>query len=471
MIFNSEIFLIFFALFIPLYFFRKDANYQNMISLLASYLFYGWWDWRFLFLISGCILVSYYATQFMTRHKQYSKLFLSIGVSVNLAALAFFKYYNFFAESLIDMLSSVGIQVSSVSLNIVLPVGISFFVFQAISYLIDIYRGKLENRYSLLTFATYISLFPQLVAGPIVRAKTLLPQLALARSFNFKYFILGIEAFIVGMAMKVIIADKAGVLVDRIFLLPELHSSLNLSLGAVLFAFQIYADFAGYSLMAIGIALIMGLKFRKNFNRPYFSTSFSEFWGRWHISLSSWLRDYLYIALGGNRQGNWRTYRNLSLTMLLGGLWHGASWNFVIWGVLHWAYLCIERFGGTNKGHSFTALNFFNKNMKRLYIFLLVCAAWVFFRAETFNESLIFLEHMVSNSDYQLASLRNKVPLLISCCLVSGLIFYEMLMEDSKKFGALMRSKTVRLFKFCTLIYLMLLFGSFGSTTFIYFQF
>lgn len=472
-LFNSEIFLLFVLIFMPVYFFMPSCRSQNVWCLIGSFVFYGWWDWRFLFLISTCILLTYSAVRLIKRFPGQRKSLLILGLSVNLGILGFFKYFNFFVESLNESLALLGVSAGTSTLYIILPVGISFYIFQSMSYLIDCYRGRIRRPYSLLTFSTYISLFPQLVAGPIVRAKTLLPQLVRHRRFNASRAILGCEAFLAGFAMKVVVADRAGPLVDRIFEHPEIHNGLNLLLGVVLFAFQIYADFAGYSLMAIGIALFMGLRFRKNFNRPYFAKSFSEFWRRWHISLSSWLRDYLYISLGGNRNGPAKTYRNLTLTMLLGGLWHGASWNFVLWGLLHGSYLSVARALGRDGGTraESTGLRVLTVWYKRFFVFAFVCFAWIFFRSDTLSASLTYISLMLDTNAYDVSGLRNKVPLLIALSICFVFYAYEFLVEDCFRFRLVLRKRIVRFAKSLVVFLAIILLGNFGSNAFIYFQF
>jgi len=344
MVFNSLPFLVFIGIFFPLYFSLR-GRFRLWLCLIASYIFYAWWDWRFLSLILTSTLIDYLIGLRLNRETDTTKRqwLLRLSMVMNLGFLGFFKYFNFFVESFQDILLSLGLEPDLHTLHIILPVGISFYTFQSMSYTIDVYRKEIPVERDFLRFATFIAFFPQLVAGPIVRAKELLPQFAADIKFEWNRFSFGLSQVLWGFFKKVAVADSLAPFVDQCFAAPESFSALHLSLGVFFYAFQIYCDFSGYSDIAIGLARIMGFDFPDNFRTPYFSRNFSEFWTRWHITLSSWLRDYLYIPLGGNRQGTFNTYRNLMLTMLLGGLWHGASWVFVFWGFLHGLYLVGQR--------------------------------------------------------------------------------------------------------------------------------
>ena len=359
--------------------------------LAASYIFYAWWDWRFLTLIWLSTAVDFVAGRALRASASPTRrrLLLVLSLATNLGMLGFFKYADFFVESFVNLMADLGLAVSAQPLGIILPVGISFYTFQTMSYSIDIYRGRLEPTESLLDFALFVGFFPQLVAGPIVRARDFLAQLGTddrtpidtGRSLRL---ILG------GLFKKIVIADVlATELVDGVFANPEGATGLETLLAIYGYALQIYGDFSGYSDIAIGIALLLGFRFSDNFDQPYRAASLQEFWRRWHISLSSWLRDYLYVPLGGNRSGQRRTYINLGIVMLLGGLWHGASWNFVIWGGIHGGMLALER---TRGKASFYEL--FPKPFRVSATFLLVLVAWVFFRTSDLACAITHLQSM-----------------------------------------------------------------------------
>lgn len=347
MLFNSFDFLIFFPIvFIAYWVLNYDLKKQNLLLLVSSYVFYAWWDWRFLSLIIISSFIDYKVGSkiFTSTTKKQRKSWLLVSLVANLGLLSFFKYYNFFAESFADLANIFGWQPNSLTLNIILPVGISFYTFQTLSYTIDIYRKQFQPTKDVLSFFTYIAFFPQLVAGPIERASNLLPQIEKKREFKKEWFNEGAIQILVGLFRKIVIADTLGTYVDAIYSDVGIYNSTTIVLATFFYAFQIYFDFAGYSDIAIGTAKLLGFKFHQNFNLPYFSKSLTEFWRKWHMSLSYWLRDYLYVSLGGNRKGIKITYRNLMLTMLLGGLWHGSSWNFVIWGGIHGIVLSIEKY-------------------------------------------------------------------------------------------------------------------------------
>lgn len=345
MLFNSFIFLFFLIIVVPV-FYLIPQKYKNPFLLAASLFFYGYWDWRFLFLILFSIITDYILGRaiYNGEDAKQKKLYVSISVVKNLLLLGFFKYYNFFVDSFNSMISPFGQNLDFLHLNIILPVGISFFTFQTMTYTIDIYRNKLKPAKSLVNYALYVSFFPQLVAGPIERATDLLPQVEREKGrFHYSNFKEGIALITVGMFKKVLIGDTTARIVDQIFANPSYYSSLELLMSLILFAIQIYADFSGYSSIARGTGRLMGFTLTRNFRQPYFSANITEFWRRWHISLSTWIKDYIYIPLGGNRGGRTRTYINLFIAMLLAGLWHGAAWTYVVFGGLHGTYLCIHR--------------------------------------------------------------------------------------------------------------------------------
>ncbi len=347
MLFNSWAFALFLIAVLLLYG-RLGHRGQNRLLLIASYWFYGSWDGRFLTLIAVSTLVDFGAGQAIAQARRREDRFsmrrwLALSITTNLGILGFFKYWDFFVESAQVMLASVGLQTPLSVLGIILPVGISFYTFQTLSYTIDVYRGDLEPVAEPLDFALYVAFFPQLVAGPIERASRLLPQIRHPRLVTDQHWREGLTLILIGLVRKVVIADTAGAIADDVFARPNGHTSLQLACGLFAYGLQIYGDFAGYSNMARGSARLLGFELMRNFRHPYFAHSPSDFWRRWHISLSTWLRDYVYIPLGGNRRGEGRTHVNLMATMLLGGLWHGASWNFVFWGGLHGIYLAVHR--------------------------------------------------------------------------------------------------------------------------------
>jgi len=361
---------------------RRSA--RRGVLLLASYWFYACWDPRFLSLIVGITVVDWLAGKALARlrHRHLRLYLVAVTVGLNLGLLGFWKYTDFFLRVLAPLYEALGREPLA-PLGLVLPVGISFFTFQGLSYVIDVYRGDEDAEPSLVRFALFIAFFPQLVAGPIVRANQLLPQLDRPGEVDATRFGQAVALMIVGLLKKVVMADYlAANLVDRVFDLPERFSSIEVLVGVYGYALQIYGDFSGYCDIAIGAALLLGIQLPINFDAPYRAASLREFWRRWHITLSQWLRDYLYIAMGGSRGGRWRTYRNLFLTMLLGGLWHGAAYNFVIWGAFHGAGLAAERIA-----RRVTSVRL-PRWLGVLLTFHVVCALWVFFRAETFAGAL-----------------------------------------------------------------------------------
>ena len=391
MLFNSIDFAVFLPLVFTIYWLipKAEIRLQNSLLLVASYIFYGWWDWRFLLLILISSSVDFFVGLAMRKQQEKlkRKLLLGLSISVNLGLLGFFKYFNFFAESFATAFTFFNIPFEASRLDIVLPVGISFYTFQTLSYSIDIYRKKLEPTTDLVAFFAFVSFFPQLVAGPIERAVNLLPQFDKPREFDYNNAVDGLRQILWGLFKKIVIADNCAVLVNTIFGNHTEYSGSTLLLGAVLFAFQIYGDFSGYSDIAIGTARLFGFKLMQNFAFPYFSRDIAEFWRRWHISLSSWFRDYLYIPLGGSKGNRWQKVRNTFIIFLVSGFWHGANWTFVVWGLLHALYFLPLLLANQNRKH-LKAIegNFifpgFREFIGMTSTFFLVVLAWVFFRAE-----------------------------------------------------------------------------------------
>jgi len=389
MLFNSIEFFVFFVIVFGLYWI-SNHRWQNRILLAASYFFYSCWDWRFLSLILLTTAIDYWCGLAIedAASARSRKKYILISVVSNLLVLGVFKYYDFFVSSLIDLFSFWGIPVNIRLIHVILPVGISFYTFQSLSYTVDIYRGTLKAARRFSDFALFVSFFPQLVAGPIERASHLLPQVIGQRKFSSDQFYAGCYLIFWGLFEKIFIAGNMARIVDPIFNKPSFDSGAEVLVAVYAFAFQIFCDFDAYSNIARGAAKCLGFDLMINFRLPYFSTNPQEFWSRWHISLSTWLRDYLYIPLGGNKKGTWMTYRNLFLTMALGGLWHGAAYTFVLWGIYHGTLLVVHRrlvshkkIDSQNK-HAFTWATPF----KMIVVFHLVCLGWLFFRAESLQQ-------------------------------------------------------------------------------------
>lgn len=483
MVFNSVNFLIFAALFFPLYFALRGRA-RLWLSLIASYIFYGAWDWRFLALIIVSTVIDYSLGLHIEGEGDpvRRKRLLQLSLVANLGVLAFFKYFNFFIESATAGLQGLGYDGSLSTLNIILPVGISFYTFQSMSYSIDVYRRQIAVEHNFLRFATFIAFFPQLVAGPIVRASDFLPQFEKDREFEWTRFQVGLGQVLWGFFKKVAIADSIAPFVDQCFAAPSSFGALHLTIGVIFYSFQIYCDFSGYSDIAIGLARIMGFDFPKNFNKPYFSQNFSDFWQRWHISLSGWLRDYLYIPLGGSRGSKWFTWRNLMITMLLGGLWHGAAWVFVLWGFLHGSYQVVgrvlspywQRFWAATRAPAWAQVPF-----NLVIVYFLTCFAWVYFRAGAPNipySEQIPTAHAViggifSTVGWSAAAVINKFIVVKGFLLIGMLLCVEVIDEYQPMWQLVDRQPVFRVASFAGLLWLIALFGVFSASAFIYFQF
>ena len=475
MLFNSIPFLVFLPLFLVAYFATRGTA-RIVVCLAASYLFYGWWDWRFLGLIALSTGIDYtVGIKIVEAEAQaVKKRWLMLSLVSNLGLLAVFKYFNFFLDSVYRATAVFGFSESPMFLQVILPVGISFYTFQTLSYSIDLYRGTIEVERNLLRFATYVAFFPQLVAGPIVRASLLLPQLKRDHPFLWSGFLLGLGQVLLGYVKKVAIADSLAPFVDRVFDAPEAFTPISVAIGVFFYAFQIYCDFSGYSDIAIGLARMLGFDFGVNFDTPYFSKSFSEFWTRWHISLSSWLRDYLYIPLGGNRGGTLKTYRNLSLTMLLGGLWHGASWNFVVWGALHGLYLVVQRLLGPSYGRLVDRLRvprLVSDGLMMLVVFLLTCFAWIFFRSPDFSTSAEVIAQIASLNSLRPADIQLKVTVLKGFLLIGMLVAVEVWSKRVVLPSVVLDRPVFRTLAYAAALWIIFLFGAFDGGRFIYFQF
>jgi alginate O-acetyltransferase complex protein AlgI len=404
MLFNSLVFFLFLGIVLAVYP-RLPRRGQNVFLLVASYVFYGYWDWRFNFLLLGSTLLDFFVGRQLagTEDSRRRRLLLGISLIGNLGILGFFKYFNFFIDSFAALLASTGLEPNLPTLKIILPVGISFYTFQTLSYTIDIYRRRLQPVDSLVDFALFVSFFPQLVAGPIERASNLLPQIVKPRSVNRRLVITGLNLMLIGYFKKVAIADTLAPMVENAFADPAGQSSGALLSGLYAFALQIYGDFSGYTDIARGVSRLLGFELMENFAAPYLSRNITEFWHRWHISLSSWLKDYLYISLGGNRGGALRTYRNLMLTMVLGGLWHGAGWTFVVWGSLHGAYLMLHKMLLRERRLNLAwprSIGGWLGDLARIALtFHMVCLTWIFFRARNLADAVAYLRGIFALSD------------------------------------------------------------------------
>jgi len=402
MLFNSLEFIIFLPIVFLLYWFvfENDFRIQNLLLLISSYIFYGWWDWRFLSLIFLSTLVDYFVGLkiYNSRETKVKKIYLCLSILFNLSLLGFFKYFNFFIDSWISLISILGYENQITwTLKVVLPIGISFYTFQTMSYSLDIYYKKIKPTKDFITFASFISFFPQLIAGPIERASNLLPQLLIERKFKYQQGIEGLQLIIWGMFKKVIVADSLAWRVDYCFDNYQILDGGVLLLGLIYFSFQIYCDFSGYSDIAIGTAKLFGIELMSNFNFPYFSRNIAEFWRRWHISLSSWFKDYLYIPMGGSKNGKWLTVRNVLIIFIISGFWHGANWTFIVWGLSH-AFLYLPLLLLT-KNRSYrndiVAINSNFPSVKEFFnilvTYLLTTLSWAFFRGDSISESFQYL--------------------------------------------------------------------------------
>lgn len=434
MIFNSIDFSIFLPIVFLLYWFvtNKNLKLQNFLIVIASYVFYCWWDWRFLSLIIFSTLVDYAIGRSLKNEDKNikRKILLWISILVNLGFLGFFKYYNFFLDNFKTAFSFFGNEITSSSLNIILPVGISFYTFQTLSYTIDVYRKKLEPTNDFIAFTAFVSFFPQLVAGPIERATNLLPQFYKKRTFNYVNTIDGLRQILWGLFKKIVIADNCAEHANQIFNNSGDFNGSTLVLGAIFFTFQIYGDFSGYSDIAIGVSRLFGFNLKQNFNFPYFSRDIGEFWRRWHISLFTWFRDYLYIPLGGNRGNTLMKIRNTFIIFIVSGFWHGANWTFIVWGFLNAIYflpLLLMKKNRINldeveKGRSFSN---FKEFFHVLLTFSLTVFAWIFFRTDNINHAFEYISEIFSDSLFSLPYFKDRLQAFNTILLVIVFIFIE----------------------------------------------
>ena len=434
MLFNSIDFAIFLPIVFVLYWFITNHNLkiQNLLIVVSSYVFYGWWDWKFLSLIVFSTIVDYtVGLKLKDEQVQFKrKALLWTSILVNLGFLGFFKYYNFFLENFVAAFSFFGSEISANSLNIILPVGISFYTFQTLSYTIDIYKRKLEPTKDLIAFSAFVSFFPQLVAGPIERATNLLPQFYSKRTFDYSEAVDGMRQILWGLFMKVAIADNCAIYANQIFNNSADMNGSTLVLGALFFTFQIYGDFAGYSNIAIGTARLFGFNLMQNFAFPYFSRDIAEFWRRWHISLSTWFRDYLYIPIGGSRGGIWMKVRNTFIIFIVSGFWHGANWTFIVWGALNAIYFLPLLLTEKNRNHLDVAAKGRNlptarEFMSILITFGLTVFAWIFFRAENIGHAISIIDIIFSVTIFEAPNFNGLTKAIIIAFLVMIFLLIE----------------------------------------------
>lgn len=464
MLFNSFIFVAFFLITYGMYALLRTKT-QNRLLLAASYVFYGWWDVRFLSLIFLSTLIDYVCGLRIheTPDQRRRRFYLALSLCSNLGILLFFKYFGFFMESLADLIGLWGLHADPRFLQIVLPVGISFYTFQTMSYTIDIYRNKMEPTRDFLNFALFVAYFPQLVAGPIERAAELLPQIEGRRILRYRHLREGAWLILFGYVKKVVLADNLAVFVNEVYNAPESAFGCSIPIATLAFALQIYGDFSGYSNIARGISKLMGIELMQNFRRPYFSINPSEFWNRWHISLSTWLRDYLYIPLGGNRHGSGKTYRNLLITMLLGGLWHGAAWNFVLWGAFHGLILILyRRFPGLGRSPSR-----FGHAVRLVVFFAVTLLGWMIFRVNALSDIPLLLSKAVTPFAFT-----GKLALLTILLFGLPVLLLDLAQERKQnEFVVKTWPRPIRFAVYMALISLICLSGVMNKNAFIYFQF
>ena len=478
MSFISIAFLIFLPVVFSLYWMlHRHHRLQNLCLLAASYVFYGWWDWRFLILIVITSLSSFLCGRWIGRCRQggsRARWLLTGNIVLNLGILAVFKYYDFFVQSFSHLMAQCGIALDVPTLGLILPVGISFYTFQSLSYTIDVYRRQMEPTNDVLAFFTFIAFFPQLVAGPIERATHLLPQMLAPRRFAYDGAVEGLRRILWGTFKKMVVADNCALAVNSIWADLPHASSMTLIVGMLLFTFQIYCDFSGYSDIAIGTARLFGIRLKENFRLPYLSRSMAEFWRRWHISLMTWFRDYLYIPLGGSRCGQFKLMRNTLVVFLLSGLWHGANWTFVLWGLYHGVLMVGERAICGKRRETGESTARWSDLLKVLFVFILVAIGWVVFRAESISDAVAYLGQMFSGIfSLNLGAVMYGKKVLLWCLL---LIVIEWIQRrqahplDFRGVPLLSRYRALRWAVYYA-VALMVIFARGDGQTFIYFQF
>lgn len=464
--------------FLLYWFVFKPLRWQNLFVVAASYLFYGWWDWRFLILIAVTTFCSFASGVLLEKcegQRVRQKWISASNIMLNLLILCAFKYYNFFGENLKELFSAFGMQLDWVTLDVLLPVGISFYTFQALSYTIDVYQHKIKATHDVIAFFAFISFFPQLVAGPIERATSLLPQFLAPRTFSYDKAVDGMRQILWGLFKKMVVADNCAAAVNLIFDEYQALDGINLFLGAVFFTFQIYGDFSGYSDIAIGTARLFGIDLMRNFNFPYFSRDIAEFWRRWHISLTTWFRDYIYIPLGGSRCGKWKVARNTLIIFLVSGFWHGANWTFICWGAFH-ALLFFPLFilGKNRKYKDVVAKGRVLPTVKEMcqmvFTFLLAVMGWIIFRAESMRQAWDYLVCMVTRFHFCMPEYGKKALVYIFVLLIVEWLQREKQFGLQLEFKGMFRHRAVRWGVYYILFISSLLLAG-KQEEFIYFQF
>lgn len=483
MVFNSIDFFIFLPIVFFLYWFifKKNLRLQNLLILIASYFFYGFWDWRFLSLIILSTTVDYFVGIKINESntKSSRKRWLWVSVLFNVGLLGFFKYYNFFVNSWVDMLSTMGYHTESTwTLKVILPIGISFYTFQTMSYSFDIYYKRLKPTKDFLSFAAFVSFFPQLVAGPIERASNLLSQILNNRSFNYNQCVGGLKLILWGLFKKIVIADSIAPIVDDIFSNYSSYPASTLILGVTLFSFQVYGDFSGYSDIAIGTAKLFGVELMSNFKFPVFSRNVAEYWQRWHISLSTWFRHYIYIPLGGSRVSKLKSVRNIIIIFLVSGFWHGANWTFIFWGAFHALVFIPVFLMGRNAIYKNTVIaqnSMFPSLIEIgqvLLTFAIVTFSRIFFRSDSITDAFAFINGIVTNFTYETYMHPSGYRMIDYYILLAVFVIYEYLIRKDERSPFKFKYKAVRFVVYALVILSMLLFYDDGvDRSFIYFQF
>lgn len=478
MLFNSINFVIFLPIVFFLYWFvaKDKLRLQNIFLLISSYVFYACWDWRFLFLLVFSTLLDYYTGLKMSeaKNQKNKKFWFWLSISINLGFLGVFKYYNFFAESFASTLNQVGLHFDLWTLQVILPVGISFYTFHGLSYVIDIYKNRIKAEHNFIDYSLFVSFFPLLVAGPIERATHLLPQIKNKRTFNYLNAVDGLRQILWGLFKKVVIADQCAEYVNLIFSNSANHSGSDLFVGAVFFTFQIYGDFSGYSDIALGTARLFGIELLRNFAFPYFSRDVAEFWRRWHISLSTWFRDYLYIPLGGSKGNTWMKVRNTFIIFIVSGFWHGANWTFIVWGLLNALFIMPSIIFNTNRNNLEIVAKGKNlPNLKDLFsigtTFLLTVFAWIFFRAESLNHAVQYISNIFSKSLFSIPTIR---PTSLFLLILIFVIIEWMGREKQYAIASLgLKSKPIFRYAFYYAVIIAIFWFGGKESQFIYFQF
>lgn len=479
MLFNSINFAIFLPIVFVLYWYVTKGNLksQNILLLISSYFFYACWDWRFLFLLVFSTLLDYYTGIKMSdaKNETNKKFWFWLSIFVNLGFLGVFKYYNFFVESFANVISGFGLKVNPASLDVILPIGISFYTFHGLSYVIDIYKSRIKAEKNFIDYSVFVCFFPLLVAGPIERATHLLPQIQKKRIFEYSKAVDGLRQILWGLFKKIVIADNCAQYANLIFNNSDNYSGSTLLVGALMFTFQIYCDFSGYSDIALGTAKLFGIDLLRNFAFPYFSRDIAEFWRRWHISLSTWFRDYLYIPLGGSKKGTWGKVRNTFVIFLVSGFWHGANWTFIIWGLLNAIFIMPSIIFNTNrnnleivaKGKIFPSIKDF---FSIVLTFSLTTLAWIFFRANSVSHAIKYINGMVSSSFF---SVPEVLPVTVFLIIICFMIIEWIGREGQYAIENIdyIRNRYVRVFIYYVIVICIAILGNFSDNQFIYFQF